>query len=297
MFAKPTANTACHQQNNALETIRRWYTTLAWQEIPFKSANLWHRYTCNRYPNEIERLDSYCDKESNSISDRNQNISCWMPWLKCHICKCPTWMKTDIEWKCCRDGNTDKNWKCCPTWETPNENWECGKDPLLSPLTALWPGQVWSATSQTSQQTTWDNNQTTCLRDSKWNCCKKIYYDIELGKEVCCEGILLNTSVPFIGQCIVFRRSNEKQPEAWLVVDEETAFPILMWGLSKILVSIILLVGFVWMLVGGVMISASGGTEDWAKKGKKIIWNIISALALLWASWVILRLINPNFFW
>ncbi len=107
----------------------------------------------------------------------------------------------------------------------------------------------------------------------------------------------MSTNVPFIGQCIVYRKTNEPQPEAWLVVDETNAFPVLMWWLSKIMLSIILLSSFLWLLVAGVMISASWSSEDWAKNGRKIIWNIISALAILGVSGVILRLINPNFFW
>jgi hypothetical protein len=45
-----------------------------------------------------------------------------------------------------------------------------------------------------------------------------------------------------------------------------------------------------------VMMAASGSSEEWYSKWTKLIGSIIAALALLGASGVILRLVNPNFF-
>jgi hypothetical protein len=70
-----------------------------------------------------------------------------------------------------------------------------------------------------------------------------------------------------------------------------------MWWLVKILVTIIILAGFIGILAGGVMISAAWSDDQKAAKWKKLIINVAIAIAILWASWVILRLINPNFFW
>jgi hypothetical protein len=44
------------------------------------------------------------------------------------------------------------------------------------------------------------------------------------------------------------------------------------------------------------MISSGGASEEHAKKGKDLITHVVIALALLGASGVILRVINPNFF-
>ncbi len=134
-------------------------------------------------------------------------------------------------------------------------------------------------------------------------------------KDVCC-GIKLNTKVPFIGNCIEFAKNckDDKCPNSgyqcvnWkcrvvkndpsqTVVDQEEAFPILMWWLVKILVTIIILAGFIGILAGGVMISAAWSDDQKAAKWRKLIINVAIAIAILWASWVILRLINPNFFW
>ncbi len=105
---------------------------------------------------------------------------------------------------------------------------------------------------------------------------------------VCC-GVSLNTSIPFIGKCIENSAASVGPDETGVTwVD---AFPVLMWSLTKILVTLILIVSFVLIIIGGIMI-ASGDPS----KGKKMITNVIIGIALLGASGVILRLINPNFF-
>jgi len=52
-----------------------------------------------------------------------------------------------------------------------------------------------------------------------------------------------------------------------------------------------LIVSFVLIIVGGIMI-ATGNPSG----GKKMIMKVVVGIALLGASGVILRLINPNFF-
>ena len=107
---------------------------------------------------------------------------------------------------------------------------------------------------------------------------------------VCC-GIQLNTSIPFIGNCI-----ENNSGDVWVGEEKSvtwtTAFPVLMWSLTKILVTVILIVSFILIIIGGIMIAT--GNPSW---GKKMIINVIIGIALLGASWVILRLVNPNFFW
>lgn len=270
-ISKPTGTTHCHNKNN--------------NPINRSTYPEWHRYTCQL---DWDNLLWYCWEKSKSFnSEKNKD---WCPrWFYCHICECQSWSKTDIEWQCCKEWNTDKNWKCCWLWEVPGEDLECIKDPLLITTD--------NQTNPSNWEINW-NDELKCFKDSKWECCKKIYYDLKTKKDECCEWILLSTNVPFIGQCIVYKKkSDTSRPVAWLVVDEDSAFPILMWWLSKILVSIILLVSFMGILVGGIMISASGGSDDGSKNWKKLIGNVISALALLGASGVILHLINPNFFW
>lgn len=101
-------------------------------------------------------------------------------------------------------------------------------------------------------------------------------------ENVCC-GIELNTKVPFIGKCI--------EDERYGGMGAERAFPNLMWALTQILVTVILLISFVLIVIGGIMI-ATGDPSG----GKKMIMKVVIGIAILGASWVILRLINPNFF-
>ncbi|EKD25021.1 MAG: hypothetical protein ACD_80C00131G0024 [uncultured bacterium (gcode 4)] len=106
---------------------------------------------------------------------------------------------------------------------------------------------------------------------------------------VCC-WISLNTSVPFIGNCIE-DNPNNVWPGEEKAVTGETAFPVLMWSLTKILVTVILILSFVLIIVWGIMIS-TGNRKWWMD----MIMKVVIGIALLGASGVILRLINPNFF-
>ena len=125
-------------------------------------------------------------------------------------------------------------------------------------------------------------------------------------KEGKCCGVDLLTNVPFIGKCIHLVSESDKKamlaaglynidPNALVITDSE-AFPRLMLGLIKILVTVILLWSFIAIIVAGVMMAASGSSDTNASKGRQLIGSIIAALALLGASGVILRLINPTFF-
>jgi len=106
-------------------------------------------------------------------------------------------------------------------------------------------------------------------------------------------GISLNTNVPFVGNCISLRSipwSNTTQ------VTPTTAFPLLMAWLTRIVTTIILIFCFMAIIVGGVLMSMGWADESQHKKGKDLIKHVVIALALLWASGVILRIINPSFF-
>ncbi len=117
------------------------------------------------------------------------------------------------------------------------------------------------------------------------------WYCMDCDHEWVCCGIKLNTEVPFIGNCIRTQKT-DKNPG----ITQEEAFPTLMGWLMKILMTVIVLGWFIAILIAWVMITSSGGTENRAKQGRDLIIKVVIAFALLWASGVILRLINPNFF-
>lgn len=102
---------------------------------------------------------------------------------------------------------------------------------------------------------------------------------------VCC-GVKLNTNIPFIGDCI-----ETKSQDSTSKITEENAFPTLMAWFTKLLMTVILIVCFLVIIVAWVLWT----TWD-SKKWKDMIKWVAIALALLWASGVILRLVNPNFF-
>lgn len=113
---------------------------------------------------------------------------------------------------------------------------------------------------------------------------------------VCC-GIELNTVVPFIGDCIKFKGSSNDTNTT--VVWPTTAFPVLMKGLSRLLVTAIMIFSFLLLVVAGVLMTfgdidtgKGSGYSVW----KQLIGKVIIGIALLGASGVILKLINPNFF-
>lgn len=112
--------------------------------------------------------------------------------------------------------------------------------------------------------------------------------------EKCNCGTKLNTSIPFIGRCIMYKKTNNTN-QWWtdtVSINALNAFPVLMGSLMKILMSLILLVAFGSLIVAGVMMTV----PDQYESGKKLIWKVVYAIALLWLSGTILYLINPNFF-
>lgn len=102
-----------------------------------------------------------------------------------------------------------------------------------------------------------------------------------------CKWIALNTCFPIVWNCI----------ESWSwKTDATRAFPVMIWALTKIVMSLILVVCFILIIVAGIMWASD---NPWSWKwwwAKWLIAKVAITILLLWFSWVILRLINPNFF-
>ncbi len=124
--------------------------------------------------------------------------------------------------------------------------------------------------------------------------------DVGVSQETCsCKcngGIVLNTNVPFIGRCIVLNKSDAPNERWKTVVTQTTAFPALMKALMNILLSVLLVSSLIMIIAWGIMIASSGANSGSYEQGKKLIRKVIIGLILLWASGIILALINPNFF-
>jgi len=122
-------------------------------------------------------------------------------------------------------------------------------------------------------------------------CMDSCVWDLDYCNCKCDGGIILNTNIPFVGRCIAVKDSSGNTDAVQL-----NAFPRLVQWLSRLLLSVILLLSFVLVIVGGVMIAASGADGSAYGQWKKLIMKVIIGIALLGMMGVVLRLINPNFF-
>ena len=110
-----------------------------------------------------------------------------------------------------------------------------------------------------------------------------------------CKWIKLNTNVPFLWKCIVTHSSSTD--DGWKeVITPINAFPKLIWSLMNLLMTVILIMSLLMIVWSWVLI-----TMSWVDSSKYSDWvnllkRIATWMALLGASWVILKVINPNFF-
>jgi len=98
-----------------------------------------------------------------------------------------------------------------------------------------------------------------------------------------CKWIKLNTDFPIIWNCIGTTADSKTNPT--------NAFPYMIWALVKIVMSLILVVCFILIIYSGILWSS-----DKPKDAKDLLKKVAMTILLLWFSWAILRLINPNFF-
>ena len=96
-----------------------------------------------------------------------------------------------------------------------------------------------------------------------------------------CDWIKLNTKFPIIWNCIETKGN----------INPTNAFPTMLWAITKIIMSIILVVCFIMIIWAGIL-----WASDNPKDAKPLFKKVAITLLLLWLSWVILKLVNPNFF-
>ncbi|PZM87494.1 MAG: hypothetical protein DLD55_01065 [candidate division SR1 bacterium] len=110
------------------------------------------------------------------------------------------------------------------------------------------------------------------------------------GGENKCKGIKLNTDVPFVGNCIQTSKQT-KEGETTQI----NAFPKLMGAMMRLLMMVILIMSVLMIIAGGVLLTMKGSVKQ-IEDGMALIQKVAIGMALLGASGVILKLINPNFF-
>lgn len=102
-----------------------------------------------------------------------------------------------------------------------------------------------------------------------------------------CNWIKLNTNFPIIWNCITISE--------WKV-NPTNVFPWMMRALTRIIMSMILVVCFIMIIIAWIMWAWAWEDSSQKTKAKDIIKKVAITVLLLWFSWAILRLINPNFF-
>ena len=102
-----------------------------------------------------------------------------------------------------------------------------------------------------------------------------------------CNWIKLNTCFPVVKDCIEIT-SGEANPV--------NVVPWMMRGLTRYIMWIILVVCFIMIIIAWIMWAWAWEDSSQKTKAKDIIKKVAITVLLLWFSWAILRLINPNFF-
>ncbi len=259
---------------------------------------LWECSICNNDGESIEKtmeLDSdgllYIDWSCSDGYSETGNGLCCQKDIACDFPLEDNNGVCAVDEVLCEQDTISEDWKTCTVTVTKTDGTE----------------ETRTAVPIKSNTTTSPTDSTSCsqwaLTDDVDSCCDG-YTEVtnddgtseckECGSPGVCCGVKLNTNVPFIGDCIQFQKS-ASDPNT-TVVGPTTAFPKLMQWLSKLMVTAILVFSFVLLIVAGVMMAAWWADKNAYSTGRKLIVKVIVGIALLGASGIILKLINPNFF-
>ena len=207
---------------------------------------------------------------------------------------------------------------CCYNKDTESQWWKISDDiATYSTIPVFWSSSfdisipICKSSCRFASPEKWSDNEKIyleALNNSwfvKWSCdtwCPPNHVEVMKWWSMLCEkcdmkkcncGIKLNTNIPFIGRCIMNKQTNNVwQSGDVMTVNSLNAFPILMWALIKLLMSIIMIVCFASLIVWGFMMTVPDQYDTWKWIIKKVVWTIVA----LWSLWTILYLINPNFF-
>ncbi len=170
----------------------------------------------------------------------------------------------------------------------PTTNWDEGSSNSSSPWdvsTPSWPE------NRNTQDATKQEEITIPYRPWEWPInWWELQEVVVQGKDLSktCKWIKLNTDVPFVWRCIGTTTSDK--------TTQLNAFPKLMWAMMRLIMTVIMVLSILMIVVAGVMMTTGGVEKGNYTKGLEIIKKVAVGIALLWASGVILKLINPNFF-
>ena len=292
-----------------------------------EGSTSWHDNFANCNNGTIFESSSWSSFWSKNIA----NVSTWTAWtsynsnvkqsdvvkLQTYInSKCSLWLTPDgkIGIKTLNAAMICNTLKESWTSNIPTD-WTNGMTGWTNGMTGWWTPNASTASCFKNPLPNWYNYTNNFTWNGEWQgdgcSCKsgykKITKQIQNDKGVqdtvsVCEkcdpkkcncGIKLNTNIPFIWRCIMYGNTNN----TWLswdvtTVNSVSAFPILMGAIIRILVSAILLVCFGTLIVWWFMMTV----PDQYKTGKWLVMKVVYTIAALWSLWIILYLVNPNFF-
>lgn len=277
-----------------------------------KSSDNWHNYTCEYKTRPPTAVPGFKDTWYS-------NLSCTDAGTTCHR----------FEASCAGD-QVFKNGTCqsCPSGMTPNAaKTDCNQWAITPPVQWLTTPTVCVGLQETPCKAAANCERDTSVvatcknktppaqeptpetpkeKTEREKCLEKYCYGWDAkknnGEGKCVSlGTKLNTDVPFIGRCISLGKlgSNIEVGTGMAPnqnINQTNAFPTLIGALMRILTSAMLVVGFLMILIAGVMITMGGASPGSVKTGKGLIFKVWAALALLGSLGAILKLINPTFF-
>ena len=109
-------------------------------------------------------------------------------------------------------------------------------------------------------------------------------------------GLLFLWNISFGENCV---KLNTDFPWVWDCIDPEKGTDVfwdMLWAVMKLAVNFTIAVSFIAIIAAGIMIATSWVSQSTAWKWKELLKKVILWIVLLWLSWLILHVINPNFF-
>ena len=227
---------------------------------------------CTPLPDEcdsIKQLNTECQNITVNYDNYNyldtNGTCCFDGWWyepECEACSNPP-----------QDGQ-------CESWYRINEEFTCCIEMSCEEINS-WDKQKCDERRGKWEAVKWENCSCVC-DPAKW----------------CC-GVQLNVPLPFIGDCIELTTSNSTAGarDGSISINQLNAFPVLIKWISKIIVTLIMIFSVIVVIFAWVMMTTSVANESNYKTWLDMLKKVIIALILLWTSWLILKLINPTFFW
>jgi len=252
---------------------------LNWEATHCKTPAWWIKEICPCGQNK--------DKNRENSWTQNEKIS--------RSCPCEVTTEQDLynctnleqaqEWETCGSSDWYDYKECCFDEQCIKKSAICVMCENWTPFVKKW----WKRICPCKDWEKRDNTKKKCVCDPAQQCC----------------WIELNTQFPWIWRCILFGDTNDVA-ETWTnqygqwnttsTVNILNAFPFLMQSLQKIFMTVFLLICFGMIIYAGVKMTTYWYDTAASSEAIGIIKKVAIAIALIWTSWLILYIINPNFF-